>query len=762
MVSAWAELKRRNVVRVAIAYAVVAWLLLQVADVVLDNIEAPTWVFQAILLLLVIGFPLALIFAWSFELTPEGIKKEKDVIRSESITHVTKRKLDYMIIGILSITVIYFVLDNFVLTNESSVGSEVEKSIAVLPFVAMTSGEDDGYFADGLTEELLNSLSQINDLKVAGRTSSFYFKGKTQSFQEVGEILGVTYVLEGSVRRAGNRLRITAQLINADDGFHLWSATYDRSMDDIFAIQEDIANQVTSALKVTLLGGEAVALARHGTNNAEAQSLYLIAKARLRLGRHASSGGIGLGSGHLRSARRLLEQAVGLDPDYAEAWAALGRAYLLVATNVQDASGEALGHPEAIRLSGEAIEKSMSLAPDLPEVRFANARHLWAVFFYRTRDTADLNRVITAYQEALERAPNDVDLLEALASVRSSVDDEDGAVALYDRALALDPMSQVRYRRARNIFWSGRLAEARAEFMRIGELYPETPWRLGIANIEFDKGHLHHALLWSADARVSSRPFAWASLGEMERAREELGLVLSLGGQVAKFKEFEDYFFERDYDGLQTWLIAHPDSTILWETLSQPTSWIARSYIRDWPAVLASFDAWSQRFPVGGENVRGAPAARERHFTTDSLIKHAGYAAYLAYTYQKNGAPDQAVPIWNWALELLDNVNPRTPQVGYEAQHVRALIAAGRGETSAALEGFEALHEAGWRWLMCGSVIGWGFYSGDMAWFEDSPLLDSIRAESRFIAVVEQVKADNAAMLAELNAGLKLEDIMDE
>ena len=252
MTSFWGELKRRNVVRVAIAYAIVSWLLLQVADVILDNIEAPAWVFQAILLLLIIGFPVAIIFAWAFEITPEGLKKERDVDRSRPITHVTGRKLDFAIIGVLAIAVVYFVAEKFFWDNDLATESQVSLSIAVLPFVPLSSGEDDGYFADGLTEEILNALAQLPALQVTARTSSFFFKGQNIPVPEIAARLDVAYVVEGSVRRDGKQVRITVQLIHASDGFHLWSATYDRTLDDIFAVQEDIAENIAEALGVVL------------------------------------------------------------------------------------------------------------------------------------------------------------------------------------------------------------------------------------------------------------------------------------------------------------------------------------------------------------------------------------------------------------------------------------------------------------------------------------------------------------------------------
>ncbi len=285
MASVWEELKRRNVVRVALAYIITAWLLLQVADIVLNNIEAPDWLFQATLLLVVLGFPIALIFAWAYELTPEGLKKEKDVDRSESITHVTGRKLDFAIIGVLAFAVTYLVAEKLIwsddLAPESQVDAsiavpqEIVKSIAVLPFVNMSADPEQEYFSDGIAEEILNGLVKVSGLRVVARTSAFSFKGQNIDIRQVGETLNANHVLEGSVRKAGDRLRITAQLISVHDGYHLLSATYNRQIDDVFAIQEEIAQAVVSALEVTLgLAGE-TSLVSQGTTNTEAYNWFL-------------------------------------------------------------------------------------------------------------------------------------------------------------------------------------------------------------------------------------------------------------------------------------------------------------------------------------------------------------------------------------------------------------------------------------------------------------------------------------------------------
>lgn len=270
------ELKRRNVFRVAIAYLAVAWLVLQVADVVLDNFGTPGWVMKTLMFALAIGFPVAVLFAWAYEMTPEGIKREKDVDRSQSITKSTGRRLNRAITVLLIAAVAFLLADKFLLRESQPVQEMAtrDKSVAVLPFVAMSRGEDDEYFADGLTEEILNSLTRVPELLVTARTSAFFFKGKDIPIPEIAGKLGVAHVVEGSVRRDGNRLRVTAQLIRAEDGFHLWSKTYDRNTEDTFGVQTDIAEKIASALGIFLDERTLAHMTESGFRNPEAFVAY--------------------------------------------------------------------------------------------------------------------------------------------------------------------------------------------------------------------------------------------------------------------------------------------------------------------------------------------------------------------------------------------------------------------------------------------------------------------------------------------------------
>jgi len=250
------EFKRRNVFRVAVAYAIVSWLVVQVADTAVPALRLPDWVPSLVFLLIALGFVPTLLFAWAFELTPDGIKRAKDVDRSQSITGDTGRKLNQITLVALALVVALVVADRFIAPRDPSQSSAAatsatadEVSIAVLPFADMSPEKDQDYFSDGITEEILNGLAKLKVMKVAGRTSSFAFKGRNEDLRDIGMALGVQHVLEGSVRKDGNKLRITAQLIKVSDGFHLWSETYDRELDDVFAVQDEISAAIVKELR---------------------------------------------------------------------------------------------------------------------------------------------------------------------------------------------------------------------------------------------------------------------------------------------------------------------------------------------------------------------------------------------------------------------------------------------------------------------------------------------------------------------------------
>jgi TolB-like protein len=423
------ELKRRNVFRVGIAYVVIAWLLAQVADLAFENFGTPDWAIKTLLLILVLGFPLALFFAWAFELTPEGIKKEKEVDRSQSITPKTGRKLDYTIIALLALALIYFVWESrFQAGSEPAIPvtaqvseqaapgdsapvADKEASIAVLPFADLSAEGDQEYFADGISEELLNVLVRVEGLTVASRTSSFAFKGQTSNISQIAEELKVNHVLEGSVRKSGNRVRITAQLIDAGTDRHLWSDTFDRELEDIFAIQDEIANAIVTALRTTLGvsdTGKAVTVTAD-TENLDAYELYLKGRALF------------IARDQLEESIRLLERAVELDPNFARAWESLGAIYgIVISWGITDREYDAL--------AAEATNRALELNPNLSMA--------WATLGLQSTIPA---KAMENFDQAIKNDPKNSTAYLWRAIALADLRYLDRAIADTDTCLSIDP-----------------------------------------------------------------------------------------------------------------------------------------------------------------------------------------------------------------------------------------------------------------------------------------------------------------------------------
>ena len=471
------ELKRRNVVRVGIAYVIASWLLLQLTEVLMELLDLPDVAGRFIILLLVIGFVPAVIFAWAFEMTPEGIKREKDVDRSQSITKTTGRKLDRSIIVILVLALGYFAWDKFsapVQPEAPAVADqqEIEKSIAVLPFVNMSADEDNEYFSDGLSEELLNLLAKVDGLKVAARTSSFKFKNSEADIAEIGEKLNVATILEGSVRKSGNQARITAQLIKVDDGFHLWSETYDRDLNNIFAVQDEIATAIVDALKLPLLGHDAQPLSTASTSNFAAYDLYL-------LGRHHARDYSELG---FSRAIEYYQGALEIDPSFAPAYSGLADGYIFLSDFGDMPRGEAL------QLAQAAAEEALSLNPGLPEAHTSMGLLL--------NNLGQAAKAEIHFQKALEVNPNLVNALLWYRNSLTSLFRLSEATVLAERALGLDPLSSpVRRTYVHQMITTGRWDEAEKEIQAMIAARPDDPTPYEIWGDLFrDKGEPHNAI----------------------------------------------------------------------------------------------------------------------------------------------------------------------------------------------------------------------------------------------------------------------------
>ena len=415
----FAELKRRNVYKVAVAYAVVAWLLLQAASIFFPAFDAPPWVMKIFIIVIIFGFPVALIFSWAFEITPEGIKLESEIELNKSIRRRTGRKIVAMTIALAVAAAGLFVYQlvrskSAITPRQSETATAApNKSIAVLPFVDMSQAKDQEYFCDGISEEILDTLAKVDGLRVVARTSSFSFKGKNADVGEVANKLNVENVLEGSLRREGNRIRITAQLINARDGFHLWSETYERELKDVFAVQDEITRSIVDALKIKL----AVAPPGRARQNTEAYDLYL-------QGLYFSNKST---EEELRKSLDLFQRSLEKDPNSARAWIGIAKAWIWLA----DAYVKPL---EAYSKVKEAASKALAL-----DERNAEAHS------YLGETKRILDRNPSGEEEELKRAleidPNSVDAHLFMSFLKSAQGELEEAVQEIEEAERLDPLS---------------------------------------------------------------------------------------------------------------------------------------------------------------------------------------------------------------------------------------------------------------------------------------------------------------------------------
>src|SRR5262249_21322283 len=376
-----AELKRRNVYKVAIAYGVVAWLLMQVASQIFPFFEIPNWAVRLVVLLLIIGFPVALILAWAFELTPEGIKRTEAADAAGE--HSRGAAWIYIAIIGATLSVGLFLLGRYTASRKQTATAEVpDKSIAVLPFENLSRDPDNAYFAEGMQDEILARLSKIADLKVISRTSTEKYKSTPGNLREIARQLGVTNILEGSVQKAADQVRVNVQLINALNDAHLWGDIYDRKLNDIFAVESDIAKTIADTLQAKLTGTEKEIISVQPTSDTAAYELYL--KGRLLWSKR--------GGENLRQAIAFYEQAIARDPNYALAYAAMAEAYVILPFYAGTAQGEVF--PKAKAAAFKALQLDDKLAG-------AHTGLAWALCYH-----FDMVGSISEFQRAIALNPN--------------------------------------------------------------------------------------------------------------------------------------------------------------------------------------------------------------------------------------------------------------------------------------------------------------------------------------------------------------------
>jgi len=713
------ELKRRNVFRVTVAYIIVAWLLLQVSDTLVPALHLPEWFHSGVALLLILGFPIAIIFAWAFELTPEGLKREKDVDRGLSITRKTGRKLDFAIIAVLTVAIAY--LAGKVWFGDDSIPPDVasagEQSIAVLPFDNRSAdAEDSEFFAVGVHDELLTLLSQIGGLRVISRTSVERLD-RNLGIPEIGELLDVETVLEGQVQRAGDRLRINVQLIDAVQEDHLWATTYDRELtaENIFDVQSDIANTIADELDLQLSPEEETLLDSVPTKNTDALYRYLLGRQALKRGSFDS----------ITKAALYFREATELDPDYAEAWAAIAESesQLLLTGLIETQEYNAAAKP--------AITRAMQLDDQLPAAHAQLATLHW--------HSGDLDAAEMSFREALTLSPGDPASLYAYGTYLRTTGNLLKAIPVFERALDDDPLSvEVLFELGRAEMYSGN-AEKNVQYSeRILEIDPSSVrGYAGLLQAYIWIGR--YDLMWPWFIRVIDIDpedyESWAhlgmyanQLGDRELADRYMDRALILGpNEPAVLKCYAQVLLQRDKNE---------------EALAIAVRALEAGMDDRWFSNQVFLRLIRDHGIQTGEYDNSLHWYRDRHAELfreepEILVSNVNAAADLAYLMQRAGKNEAAVRIIDAGLAWYRQTQPANAH-GYLVNIVDVQLLALKGETRAALDTLRQAADHGW-----GSAWRWNMSNENLA---------SIRGEPEFQAVMTQLEDGMLTQLAAINA----------
>ena len=713
------ELRRRNVLRVGTAYALAAWIIIEAGSVLLPTFGASEGTFQTYVIVVLAGFVVSIVFAWIFEMTPEGVKLDKDVDRAAPVDKRSSHTMNYAIIGLLIVALAVSITFNVTGIRDRDYASPtfngVPKSIAVLPFASRSSNPDNIIFADGIHDDILTKLAKIAALKVISRTSVMEYRDTTKNAREIGRELGVDTILAGTVQRIGDNVRINMTLIDAETDTSLWAESFDRqlTMQGIFALQSEISESVSGTLQTALSPTAQQRIATIPTEDLRAYSRYSEARDKLSYRRRET----------LLDARTLFEQAVEFDPDYAEAHAGLAESILLLMINHQE-----IPFNDAITMAQQEIDRALSLDPDL-----ADAHAIEGLLHLRVWEKGRLGSenidAETSFRRAIALNPNHASAHMWFASLRDSEDRLDDAIQLYQRAMDLDPMARIPFSNLPMIYAKqGHHQEALDLWVNATGIHPEWPTIYEYIAVHLmGMGRLDEAFAWNREARgLTTDPFMGGNIN--------IGVYITFG-EIEKAKtllaEFPDEHpladlvegFRLLIDGDITAALRHFEQLI--DSGSTPPDFIY-DIASDCALLVNELDL-ARKFTLLKNPVLASDAELQvGRYTADNVIK-------LAYIHKETGNEKRAYELLSATLPVVQQF-PRLGTFGHGISDVEIFAMLGRTED--ALSTLREAVDAGYR----GSIIKNNWL------LEDDPYLKSIRDDPRFVAIVSEIRTYIEAM----------------
>jgi TolB-like protein/Tfp pilus assembly protein PilF len=713
MPSLLSELRRRNVLRVAAAYALVAWIIIEAGSVLLPTFGASEGVFQVYVIVVLIGFFVAVVLAWIFEITPEGVKLDRDTDHSERADGRLKSTMNYLIIGLLAIALGVSITFNVTGIRDSEEAAEEtvreKPAIAVLPFTSLSSEPDNVLFADGIHGDILTQLASIGSCKVISRASVMEYRNTTKNVRQIGEELAVGSVLQGSVQRVGDNVRINVQLVDARDDVNVWAESYDRQLTahNIFDIQSDIARAIAAALETTLTPAEEVRIAAKPTADLRAYSAYISGRDNLYLRRLET----------LQRARVNFEQAIEYDPNYAAAYAGLAESVLLLDNNHQ-----ALPRDEAFRIARANLDKALELDPELADA-YAVKGLLESTVWEQTR-IGDGNRDAEAdFRRAIELNPNHASAYMWFARLRDTEERDDEAIELFQRSMELDPLGRIPFTNLPMLYAQrGKNEEAIRLWLEAMEIHPDWPIpRQYMAQQMAGLGRLDEAMAWTERALELSGDQTlgmfnirlFVAFGDMERAAE-VAKTLPAEHPFGKYLDGFLLLLDADFQGALDFFSALADGAEVNEANQFPAGAAAQIAI-----LLGDFERARAFIYIDEPILREDTELQVDKFTIPSIIR-------LAYIGQREGDEAYAQKLLRAALPVVRQ-QPRLGWFGQGIQEVRILAMLGRKED--ALGALRALIDDGFREPVL----------TDLWSLAQDPYLAVLRGEQRFDSMLDEV-----------------------